>query len=105
MSNLIGATFSLLAFAGSGFGRGALMAAGLTGSSFATAAFGITGFPVTGFAVTGFAVTGFAVTGFAVTDFAMGLRAGLLGFTVTFDVAGDGLDFAGGRTTFLGAAA
>jgi hypothetical protein len=41
------------------------------------------------------------VTGFAVT----GLGAGLLGFTVTFDVAGDDLAFAGGRTTFLGAAA
>ena len=60
---------------GSGLGRGGLTAAGLTGSGFAATAFGMT------------------------------LGAGLLGFTVTFDVAGNGLGLAGGRTTFfLGAA-
>jgi hypothetical protein len=46
-----------------------------------------------------------AITGFVIADFAItGLGAGLLGFTVTFDVAGVGLAFAGGRATFLGAA-
>jgi hypothetical protein len=33
------------------------------------------------------------------------LGAGLLGFTVTFDMAGDGLGLAGGRTTFFFGAA
>jgi hypothetical protein len=76
VSNLIGAIFSLTGLSwGSGLGRGGLMAVGLTGS------------------------------GFAATGFGMTLGAGLLGFTVTFDVAGDGLGLAGGRTTFfLGAA-
>jgi hypothetical protein len=34
-----------------------------------------------------------------------GLAAGLLGFTVTFDVGRDGVGLTGGRTTFLEAAA
>jgi hypothetical protein len=36
----------------------------------------------------------------AITGFDMGL----LGFTITFDVTGDDLAFAGGFTTFFGAA-
>jgi fatty acid desaturase len=87
VSNLIGAAFSWLDLPGSGFGRGG--------------AFAAAGFTATGFATAGFATAGFAITGFAIT----GLGAGLLGFTVTFDVAGDGFVFAGGRTTFFGAAA
>ncbi|HEX3396931.1 MAG TPA: hypothetical protein VHS76_09525 [Steroidobacteraceae bacterium] len=43
---------------------------------------------------------GFTAAGFAIT----GLGAGLLGFTVTFDVA-IGFAFVGGRAAFLGAAA
>jgi hypothetical protein len=35
----------------------------------------------------------------------MGLGAGLLGFTVTFDMGRDGVGLAGGRTTFFEAAA
>src|SRR6202035_3739155 len=51
-------------------------------------------------------ITGFAIAGLAVTGLAMGLGAGLFGFTVTFDVAGDDVGLAGGRTAFfLGAAA
>jgi hypothetical protein len=92
VSNLIGAAFSWLDLPGSGFGRG---------GAFAAAGFTATGFATAGFATAGFAITGFAITGFAIT----GLGAGLLGFTVTFDVAGDGFVFAGGRTTFFGAAA
>jgi len=42
-----------------------------------------------------------AAIGFTAT----GLRAGLFGFTVTFDVGGVGAGFAGGRAAFLGAAA
>jgi hypothetical protein len=87
MSNLIGAAFSVAALTGSGLGRGALGAA------------------ASGLAVTGFAITGFAVASLAIAGFAMGLGAGLFGFTVTFDVASDGLGFAGGRAAFLGAAA
>ena len=75
VSNLIGATFSVLALTGSGFARGTFAA--------------------------GVAATVFAIAGFAT----WGLGAGLLGFTGTFDVAGDGFTFAGGRATFLGAAA
>jgi hypothetical protein len=112
VSNLIGAAFSWLDLPGSGFGRGgAFAAAGFTATGFATAGFATAGFAITGFAITGFAITGFAITGFAITGFAItgfaitGLGAGLLGFTVTFDVAGDGFVFAGGRTTFFGAAA
>jgi hypothetical protein len=41
------------------------------------------------------------VTVFAIT----GLGAGLLGFTVTFDVGRVGVGLTGGRATFLGAAA
>src|SRR6202035_2379348 len=90
VSNLIGATFSWLGLAGSGFGRG-------------TTATGLT---VSGFAIAGFTITGFAIAGLAVTGLAMGLGAGLLGFTVTFDVAGDDVGLAGGRTAFfLGATA
>jgi len=33
-----------------------------------------------------------------------GLEIGLLGFTITFDVAGDNLAFAGGLTAFFGTA-
>ncbi len=54
-----------------------------------------------GFARGVFTGTGLTVAGFAIT----GLGAGLLGFTVTFDVGRDGVGLAGGRTTFLGAAA
>jgi hypothetical protein len=78
---LIGVTFSLSTLIASGFGR-------------------------TAFAGTGFIGAVFATAGFAIVDFTMaGLGTGLLGFTVTFDVGGDGLLFAGGRSTFLGAAA
>jgi hypothetical protein len=48
-----------------------------------------------------FAAAGLAVTVFAIT----GLGAGLLGFTVTFDVERGGVGLSGGRATFLGAAA
>jgi hypothetical protein len=48
----------------------------------------------------GLARGSFATAGFAMT----GLGAGLLGFTVTFDVA-IGFAFVGGRAAFLGAAA
>ena len=58
--------------------------------------------------VAGFAVvadlTGaadFTGAGFAIT----GLEAGLVGFTVTFDVRGNGVGLAGGRSTFFVAAA
>jgi hypothetical protein len=78
---LIGATFSSVDLA-SDLGRGAFTAATFSGACLATA--------------------GFAGTGLAAGT---GLGAGLFGFTVTFDVAGDGLDFAGGRSTFLAAAA
>jgi hypothetical protein len=71
VSNLIGATLSLLALRTSGFAGGIFTAAGLT-------------------------VTVFAITG---------LGAGLLGFTVTFDVERGGVGLSGGRATFLGAAA
>jgi hypothetical protein len=50
--------------------------------------------------VTGFAGGPFVVAGFALTGFC----AGLVGFTVTFDVA-MGFAFVGGRAAFLGAAA
>jgi hypothetical protein len=77
VSNLIGATFSLLALGASPFA--------LTASGFARA---------------GFTAAALTAAGFAIT----GLGAGLLSFTVTFDVGGDGLAFEGGRATFLGAA-
>jgi hypothetical protein len=52
-----------------------------------------------GFGRGAFTGTGLTAAGFAIT----GLGAGLLGFTVTFDVERGGVAFAGGRTTFLGA--
>src|SRR5450432_3938920 len=90
VSNLIGAAFSLLALGCSGLRRGSLTAAGLNDASFTAAGFWIAGFWIAGFWIAGFAITGLGV--------------GLLGFTVTFDVAGDGLAFAGGLITFFGAA-
>ena len=39
------------------------------------------------------------------SEAATGLGTGLLGFTVTLDVGGDGFAFVGGFATFLGAAA
>ena len=54
----------------------------------------------TGLSVVGFACGAFVIAGFALT----GLVAGLVGFTVTFDVA-IGFAFVGGRAAFLGAAA
>jgi hypothetical protein len=73
-SNFIGAIFSVVTL-GAGAGTG-LSAAGLARGG-------------------GFTAAGFAITG---------LGAGLLGFTVTFDVA-IGFAFVGGRAAFLGAAA
>src|SRR6202020_2567684 len=54
----------------------------------------------TGFSTAGFAGGVLGAAGLAVT----GLATGLVGFTVTFDVA-IGLAFVGGRAAFLGAAA
>jgi hypothetical protein len=54
----------------------------------------------TGLSAAGFACGALVIAGFALTD----LTAGLLGFTVTFDVA-IGFAFVGGRAAFLGAAA
>jgi hypothetical protein len=54
----------------------------------------------TGLSAAGFACGAFVIAGFALT----GLVAGLVGFTVTFDVA-IGFAFVGGRAAFLGAAA
>jgi hypothetical protein len=54
----------------------------------------------TGLSAAGFACGAFVIAGFALT----GLAAGLLGFTVTFDVA-IGFAFVGGRAAFFGAAA
>jgi hypothetical protein len=49
----------------------------------------------------GLTITVLAINGLAM----MGLGAGLLGFTVTFDMGRDGVGLAGGRTTFFEAAA
>jgi hypothetical protein len=76
-SNLMGATFSLLARAGGG------AAAGVG----------------TGFSAAGLLCAGFVSAGFALTV----LGADLVGFTVTFDVA-IGFAFVGGRAACLGAA-
>jgi hypothetical protein len=54
----------------------------------------------TGLSIADLARSGFVIAGFAFTGF----DAGLLGFTVTFDVA-IGFAFVGGRAAFLGAAA
>jgi hypothetical protein len=54
----------------------------------------------TDFSTAGFARGVLVIAGFALT----GLAAGLVGFTVTFDVA-MGFAFVGGRTAFFGAAA
>jgi hypothetical protein len=54
----------------------------------------------TGLSAAGFAGGAFVIAGFALT----GLDAGLVGFTVTFDVA-IGFAFVGGRAAFFGAAA
>jgi hypothetical protein len=58
-------------------------------------------FTTSGFVCGGFAIAGLTVTVLAIT----GLGAGLLGFTVTFDVGRIGVGLIGGRATFLGAAA
>jgi hypothetical protein len=78
-SNLIGAILSAL-----------LLAAAAAGAAAGAAAAGA-----------GF---GFATAGFGACALGAGLGTGLLGFTVTFDVA-MGFAFAGGRAAFLGAAA
>jgi len=83
-SNLIGAIFSALA-----------LGAGGVGTDFSAAGFGAAAFGAAGFACGVFVIATFALTGFI---------AGLLGFTVTFDVA-MGFAFVGGRAAFLGAAA
>ena len=73
------------------------------GAILSAAAFGAgvgTGLSSTGFACGAFVIAGFALTGFALT----GLGAGLVGFTVTFDMA-IGFAFVGGRAAFFGAAA
>ena len=54
----------------------------------------------TGLSAVGFACGAFVIAGFALT----GLVAGLVVFTVTFDVA-IGFAFVGGRAAFFGAAA
>ena len=54
----------------------------------------------TGLSVVRFACGAFVIAGFALT----GLVAGLVGFTVTFDVA-MGFAFVGGLAAFFGAAA
>jgi hypothetical protein len=80
-SNLIGAIFSPLALA-----------------------FGATGVG-TGLSAAGFGAAGFACGVLVIATFALtGFIAGLVGFTVTFDVA-MGFAFVGGRAAFLGAAA
>jgi len=58
----------------------------------------------TGFSAAGLARGGFGTAGFATTGAGPGLGTGLVGFTVTFDVA-IGFAFVGGRAAFLGAAA
>jgi hypothetical protein len=70
----------------------------LMGAIFSTAAFGAGA--GTGLSAAGFAGGTLLIAGFALT----GLVAGLLGFTVTFDVA-MGFAFVGGRAAFFGAAA
>jgi hypothetical protein len=76
-SNFTGAILSALAF-GAAVGTG--LSAGLSAAGFACGALVIAGFALTG------------------------LGAGLVGFTVTFDVA-IGFAFVGGRAAFFGAAA
>jgi hypothetical protein len=78
-SNLIGAIFSALTLGATGVG---------------------TGFSTAGFGAAVFARGVVVIAVFALT----GLVAGLVGFTVTFDVA-MGFAFVGGRAAFLGAAA
>jgi hypothetical protein len=70
----------------------------LIGATFSWAAFGAG--VGTGLSAAGFGRGGFVIAGFATTDFA----TGLVGFTVTFDVA-IGFAFVGGRAAFFGAAA
>jgi hypothetical protein len=85
-------------------GTGAAAGADFVDSDVARGAFDAAGFAVTGFAVaTGFAVSGFAVTGFVAAGLGA-FGAGLVCFTVTFDVAMC-LAFVGGRAAFFGAAA
>ena len=56
------------------------------------------------FSTAGFARCVWVIAGFALTGLDVGLDMGLVGFTVTFDVA-MGLAFVGGFADFLGAAA
>ncbi|MGB6310652.1 MAG: hypothetical protein WBF89_22945 [Steroidobacteraceae bacterium] len=91
---MMGVTFSPLT--ASGFGRAAFAGAGFTGTAFATAGFVTAGFVIADLAIADLTIAGLAIAG---------LGTGLLGFTGTFDVGGDGLAFAGGRSTFLRVAA
>jgi hypothetical protein len=78
------------------------------GAIFSAAAFGVgagTGLSAAGFAGAAFAGGTFAGGAFAIAGFAFTiLGAGLVGFTVTFDVA-MGFAFVGGRAAFFGTAA